>query len=211
MLPDGGGLSTQPIIAPFVGARGLPVSDTVDYEDGGLALNDTSRGHLYQVWRGRIIGDDVVLDAPEVTETVIYSAPGISRISFTFDQNMRPTLAFVRDGAPYLRWYDPSEQGVVITPLGAIATPCVTLDDKRPNQTRVSDIVLAYKRAGGLFYRLQRDRFQVEYDPLVGLTPEIRQQYQLQISTAGGLVKIGMNRQWRLQFMLEATPHGSFG
>lgn len=204
MLPDNV-LSSAPVVAPFQGARGLPVSALVDYEDGGIALNDTSRGLLYQRWRGRVIGDDVVLDAPEAPETVIYSEPGITQISFTFDQNMRPVLAFVRDGLPFLRWYDPTVPGVVVTPLGAgIATPRVTLDDKRPTQTGISDVVLAYKRLGKLFVRYQRDRFQIEYDPLEGMPELARIATEAQIGRLGGLIKIGMNRQWRLQFMFEA-------
>lgn len=205
MLP-GDVLSTQPVIAPFSGARGLPVTDTIDYEGGGIALNDTSRGLLYQRWRGRILRDDVVLDAPEVPETVIYSEPGITQISFTFDQNMRPVLAFVRDGLPFLHWYDPIEQGMVVTPLGeGIATPRVTLDDKRQTQTGISDVVLAYKRLGQLFIRYQRDRFQIEYDPLEDMPPSEQIAARQQIAAAGGLIKIGMNRQWRLQFMFEST------
>jgi hypothetical protein len=188
MLPDGV-LSTIPIQAIFTGARALAVTKTVDYEDGGVALNDPSEGLLYQVWRCRLVGDDVVIGASSVTETILYSATGITEISFTFDQNMRPVLAFVKDGASYLRWYDSLYEEQVVTALDVdVTNPRVTLDDKRILQVAISDIILGYVRAGNLYYRQQRDRFETEYLLAEEVTSE--------------LVKIGMNKQFRLQFML---------
>lgn len=201
-IPNGV-LSTQPVPSSFSGARGLPVTNEVDYEDGGAGFNDPSSGQLYQVWRGRILGDDVVLDAPTVPPTVIYSAQGIEEISFTFDQNMRPCLAFVRVGRAYLRWYDSQAQDQVITPLAEdVITPRVTLDDKRTTQTGISDIILAYKRGDRLYYRQQRDRFQIEHDPTEDMPEPERTETRAMIAAGGGLIKVGMSSQLRLQFML---------
>jgi hypothetical protein len=188
MMPDNV-LSTVPMPAAFIGARALPITKTVDYEDGGIALNDPSRGSNYQRWRGRLIKDDVILDAPEVEEFVLLNGENITEISFTFDQNMRPALAFVQNGVAKLRWFDTVAGAQVITEYADAITPRVVLDDKRITQTSNSDIILGYVKAGKLYTRRQRDRFTIEY--LMDDGPHI------------GLVKIGLNARLRLQFLME--------
>lgn len=188
-LPDDV-LSATPVNAAFSGARALPVTRTVDYEDGGIAIQDPSRGSQYQRWRGRLLGENIILDAPEVEPFVALSGPGITEISFTFDQNMNPAVAFVQDGVAKLWWFDSVPGQQVITELAVdVITPRVILDDKRFTQTSNSDIILAYVRDGTLYYRQQRDRFTIER--LLDAGPHV------------GLVKIGFNVQLRLQFLME--------
>ena len=189
MFPDNV-LSSEVVKSPFLGAKSLQISRYIDYENGGITLNDPSQGLFYQIWRCRLLGNDVVIDATYVDESILYSDTGISEISFTFDQNMRPILAFVKDGFPYLRWYDSAVGHQVVTALDpTIITPRVSLDDKRSSQSSISDIILAYIRSGNLCWRLQRDRFLIEYISLATLSP--------------GLIKIGMNTKYRFQFMLQ--------
>lgn len=192
----GNTLSSQFIGAPFVGARSLEVSDILDYEDGGVALNDASQGLQVKAWRGRLIGDSVVLDADGVAPVTIYTGQGITEISFSFDQNMRPVLAFVRDGLPFLRWFDGTVNQTVNYPLPTDAiTPRVTLDDKRATQIGVSDVIVAYVRDGKLCTRQQRDRFLIEY---------------VHSDVPKGLIKIGMNTKDRLQFLVRIPEPATF-
>lgn len=192
MIP-GNSLSLQAVISRFAGARALPITKTLDYEDGGYALNDPSRGLLYQRWRTRLINDQVWLDAPNSSPQVVFSASEMTEISLTFDQNMRPALAYVQKGIAKVWWFDSSVGQMTVTTIGTgIITPRISLDDKRfaatlGNQT--NDIILAYVRDGKLCYRQQRDRFAVERVLATGIKK--------------GLIKIGLNRQLRLQFMLE--------
>ncbi len=65
-------------------------------------------------------------------------------------------------------------------------TPRCTHDDKRPRQSPVADIVLAYLRGGALYARQQRDRYQVEY--LLDPGPH------------NGLAWVAMGRNLRLHF-----------
>lgn len=198
MMP-GDVLSSRSIPARFSGARSGATSKTVDYEDGGVAIQDPSEGLLYQRWRARLFNagkDDafVMLDAREVPEFVWIAIPRMTEISFSFDANMQPAVAFVADGQAYLNWYDNTVPGYVTTTLSAdVETPRVTLDDKRhvgSNGYQVSDVILAYTRGGNLYYRQQRERYTVERLLKEGVTP---------------LIKIGFNRQLRLQFMHEVT------
>lgn len=187
-LPDDV-LSTTPVNAAFSGARALPVTRTVDYEEGGIAIQDPSRGSQYQRWRGRLLGENIILDAPEVEPFVALSGPDITEISFTFDQNMRPAIAYVQAGVAKLWWFDTVAGEQVVTEYPGAITPRVILDDKRFTQTSNSDVIMGYVRDGALYYRQQRDRFTIER--LLDAGPHV------------GLIKIGFNVQLRLQFLME--------
>lgn len=195
MMPDGV-LSTIPRPSRFVGARSLGVTKTIDYEDGGIAIRDPSRGLNYQRWRARLFnaGDAdsyVVLDAREVPETVVLEVPHIEEFSFTFDQNMQPTIAYVVAGNAYFRWYDTTISEFTTADLGAAKTPRVLYDDKRlvgSQGYQVSDVLLGYVRDNNLYMRVQRDRYEVEY---------------LLASNVNPLIKIGFTRGLRVQFMHE--------
>ena len=182
-------LSTTPVPGTLLGARGSqPVTATHDYEDGGIALNDPSRGLQFQVWEAYLQNNNIVLQAPGYPATVIYTGTGeITEVSLSFDQNMRPTIAFVEGGQAKLRWFDsvPGEQ--VITVLDPdVVNPRVSLDDKHPLGVPASDVILAYRRLGGLYFRALRDRYTIEY--------------LLEASAPAELVKIGLSDQYRLQF-----------
>lgn len=190
-------LSSVTRSARFFGARSGATSKTVDYEDGGLAIQDTTQGLLYQRWRARLFNAGrpdayVMLDAREVPEFEWMTVPGMEEISFTFDPSMRPTVAYIANGRAYLNWYDTIAAEYVTTAMaGDVVTPRVTLDDKRligSNGYQSSDVILAYVRGGNLYYRQQRDRYDTERLLKVGVTP---------------LIKIGLNRGLRLQFMHE--------
>lgn len=192
MMP-GNSLSSRAVSSRFAGARALSITKLLDYEDGGIAIQDPSKGLLYQRWRTRLILDKVWVDAPNTEEFVMFEAPGLTEISLTFDQNMRPALAYVQDGVAKIWWYDSGASAMVITVVGAQATtPRITLDDKRVIATgsnQSNDIILAYVRDGQLCVRQQRERFLVERVLASGITT--------------GLIKVGLNRQLRLQFMFE--------
>lgn len=191
MLPDGV-LSTEVVQAPFVGGRALPVRDITDYETGGIAIQDTSQGLQYQVWRARVLnnGTSIVVDAEHVAETTLITGVDITEVSLSFDQNMRPVVAYVEGGIPKLNWYDTLQAMQVTTDFPGIVTPRVSLDDKRPSQIAISDVIFAYLRGGSLYYRQQRDRYDTEY------------LFEADVDSPG-LIKIGMNRQLRMQFLLK--------
>lgn len=209
-LPDGV-LSSETIDAPFIGGRALPVRDIVDYETGGIGIQDTSEGLMYQTWRARILNNktDIVVDAENVPATTLISGTNITEVSLSFDQNMRPVIAYVENGTPKLYWYDSTIPGQTTTDYPGIITPRVSLDDKRELQSQISDVIFAYIRfhegRNRLFYRQQRDRYTIEYDPLEGLPGPIQFDYRNMIDASGALIKIGMNRQMRMQFMFR-TP-----
>ncbi len=160
-----------------------------DVEPGGVAVGDASRGLFGTLWTLTTPDNhQVILSAPGVAPTTLFNLGGfISEISLAFDQNMRPTVAFVHDDRAWLWWFDPVPAQQVFTVLAVdVVNPRVTLDDKRETQREASDVILAYKRGTGLYFRAQRDRYLVEYTLATGITSPLR--------------KIAMNHKLRLQF-----------
>lgn len=189
MLPDNE-LSSNPVPAVFIGGGALPVRDTVDYELGGIALNDPSEGLQYQIWRARIESEDteIIIDAQNVDPFVLITGVDITEVSISFDQNMNPVVAYVEDGTAKLYWYDSTVHGMVTTSFPTIVTPRVSMDDKRKSQSQNNDVIFAYMKNSNLYMRMQRDRYSVEY--LLAENVD-----------SPGLIKIGMSRQNRFQFM----------
>lgn len=173
-----------------MGARGLPSTDIIDHVDGPIGLQDPSEGQQYQRWRAELIKDDIWLEAENIDPFIVYTGVGITEISFDFDQNGRHLITFVQAGAPKLWWYDTSISNYTIINLDpTIINPRLAMDDKRSTQTAHSDVILGYIRAGGLYWRQQRDRYTIEYTGATGPYP--------------GLIKMGMNRKWRFQFAVK--------
>lgn len=196
MIPMGR-LSTVAVPSEFQSPDDVePENMLIDYELGGVALNNTAQGLKYQTWICRADGKtgDVSLESATMPSTVIFNAPGITEISLAFDQNMRPFFAFVQNGQAKYRWYDTVLGANRITDLGiSDRNPRCSLDDKRPWQTAQgdNDIILAYMREDSLYYRQQRDRYENEYLLKSGLSAK--------------LLRVGMNKGYRLQFLLEET------
>lgn len=187
-LPDNT-ISSLYHVHPYRGGRRLPILDRKDREFGGIALNDPSRGLEYQVWRAEIPPslDKIVISADEVPPFTIITGQEITEVSLSFDQNMEPAIAYVEAGSAKLRWFDSSQSAVVVTDFGpTYKTPRVSMDDKG-DQSGANDVIFAYVRDHQIYYRQQRDRYEIEY--LVS-TRKVRR-----------LQKIGMTDQYRFQFL----------
>lgn len=183
-------LSSIPVYGNFLGARALSVSNVLDFEDGGIAINDPSKGLLYQRWSARIFGRSILLSSGNTKEFEVFSGGGISEISLTFDQNMRPIIAYVQDGMTRLRWFDTSLPGFAITDFPGAISPRVSLDDKSKHGIANSDIIFAYVKDNNLYYRQQRDRYLIERLLMAGANKR--------------LLKIGMGTNNRFLFAFSA-------
>lgn len=189
MLPESR-FSDVPVPAALLPPDDQQSTPLIDFERGGIALNDPSQGHLVQNWKCFLAanGADVMLQAGESAPFVHFSRSGISELSLAFDQNMRSCVAFTADGNVWLRWYDPIPQAYTIASFGPGRNPRLTLDDKRASQLSVSDVILAYIGGGSLVYRQQRDRFTIPYVLRSGVDGSVR------------LKNIGMTRNLRILF-----------
>lgn len=168
----------------------------VDWERGGVALNDPSQGLEVQVWKLTAVRDHDNIDlrhlhltSPMGADHLLFSGEKITEVALSFDQNMNPFVAFVQDGVAKFYWYDPTLSAMTTTnlPAGSV-TPRCTIDDKRATNIAKSDNLLAYVRAGWLRVRYQRDRYLIEYD-------------LIEVGDAE-LVSMAMNKALRIQFRL---------
>lgn len=156
----------SPPSSPFLWGAELRSTDTESWEMGGVGISDPSGGLSYQLWHGvlEVATGTVLLDSPNTPQFVLYSEAGITQMDFSFDQNMKPCLAFTQNGVAKFWWYNTVNLQYEIIVLTDAMTPLTLLDDKRDQQLGQSDIVLFYLRDGRLYYREQRDRFTIEYD-----------------------------------------------
>lgn len=171
-FPSGKVQSSTPVKSDFLRPDDfVRVGDSVltDYEYGGAAIQDPSAGFFYQIWHLWVEGDQVKL-APQdnlAAAHVLFSAPNIREITFTFDSNMNPVVAYIQAGQSKLYWYDLTQTPpgfVTQTITGANGSPFLTFDDKRERMIGQADVMLFYIVDQAVKVRLMRDRFTVEYE-----------------------------------------------
>lgn len=199
MMPDNV-LSSRAVVAGSVDPVKRPGDFLVDWERGGIGLNDPSLGLRVQIWKLEVERDQLEtskwnfsLSAPSFPKTVVYSANDVSEAALAFDQNMRPFITFVANGITKMWWYDTSVPGQVTTTLGSgFRSPRCLTDEKRPWHLDISDINLWYVRNSNLCVRYQRDRFLIEY-------------VMRSVGPQAELVSVTMSTGQRLQIRLRNT------
>jgi hypothetical protein len=197
MAIPGNRLSTTPILGAYLSPYDREMGPFLDYEQGGIALDDPSQGLQVQVWRldyAASNGDFLVTPESFGSPSVQYTDPGAIVTSLAFDQSMRVVLAWIKDGDVFLRWFDPLPNMTVISNFGPAQDARVLLDDPRELQTIAgsSDVLLFYVRGGRIYYRQQRDRFTIERELGAFINPNAL------------IVKYGRTNRLRIQF--EVTP-----
>ena len=169
-----------------------------DWENGPIALLDTSEGLNYQAWHLTYANNKFTV-TPEDTGPPVDVLPDVDSVqcSMAFDQNAHITIAWVDSvNQGHLYWYDTQAADWIITDFAApVFGLALTLDDKRELQVRVNDILLWYVQPEGdhyvLYNREQRDRFADVYEMRNPVWPWIE--------------KVGMNDGLRVQITLNTV------
>lgn len=163
MFPSGG-MSTLPVSAPFLYPDNQEYNPLLDYEMGGIALSDPSQGLNVVPWKVWAESGNIYIDKVEGGAQEVLLAAEPTQLSFTFDQNMYPVLAYVVGTSAFLRWYNPLTASMVITEYPEATNLKLTLDDKRAPFLHMSDVIFVYAYRNSLYYRIQRDRYLIEYE-----------------------------------------------
>lgn len=188
MLP-GGVLSSIPHPAPFAERVNQRAEPLVDYEMGGIGLQNPNAGLQVKLWTLRSNGQQVTVEADDVAPVLLFTRPGpITLVSLAFDQAMNPHVAFVEDGIAWLWWWDTVANAMTFTAIDGARTPRLGLDEKRSALLSIGDVVLAYMNQSNLCVRYQRERFGTEHVLADGIGQE--------------LVSVGSSTAGRFQFML---------
>jgi hypothetical protein len=167
-------------------------------EIGGVAISDPSQGFAVKIWTARWTGGQVTIEADDVPTINWIAAEDVSDISLTFDQNMRPVVAWTNTApvagftSGFMRWFDSVTNSYITTEYPGARDMRVSLDDKRPMGISESDIILTYIRNNNLYCRIQRDRYGVEY--------------LLRERVSGRIRRFGMNDGLRMQWEIMPVP-----
>jgi hypothetical protein len=159
-------LSPTPVESAFLAPDDrIRSSLLVDYEMGGVDIGDPSQGLQVKAWEARVSGGTIQVRPDGAgTWADVTSDSGITEIALAFDQNMRPTVAYVAGGTAKMYWYDAVAAAYVTSTFAGATSPVVTMDDKRDMQIGLNDVLLFYLQAGRVKHRRQRDRYTIEYD-----------------------------------------------
>lgn len=166
------------------------VSDLVDFELGGVGLQDVSGGLNSKEWSCYYSDNQIILDDGNgFTQTVI-TLSGITQLSFCFSISMIYYIAYTTELGCFLYWYDTTTNAYSTLKLpDGTSNPQLSLDERRYFNLSNSDVILSYTNGEQLICRNQRDRFGVEY--------------LLSESFSGKLVQTGMAKNGRFCFKFE--------
>lgn len=146
------------IIAPRDKAK---VNATTSSDNGPIAIQNTSKGLMAKIWTASynsVTGSVTLQDG-----TNLFTDVSLKELSLTFNQTCNPFVAFRSATRIKIWWYDPLLSNYTIKDVTTGDQPFCYLDERRPEFSANSDVFLLYHRDGEIFYRLQRDRFDVEY------------------------------------------------
>lgn len=173
-------LSTTAIKSNFLsGDRTNPL---VDYEFGSIAIGNTSQG-FQKLW-SCFYEDGAIKAGYDSNFQTLLLVQDVTALSFAFDINMRPLVAYVANQLCYLWWYDSSQSAQVTTEWGDCTFPQLSLDEKRSSQSANADVIFSYIKNNTLYMRIQRERFQIEH----------------KLVKAKRLIQIGMMTNFRFGF-----------
>ena len=187
MLPDNM-LSSAAIFGGFL----VPdrINDLIDYEWGGKDLLDASEGMQVKIWTCFYEDGWIkIIDNAGLRYSILEVAE-VTQLGFAFSLSMRVYVTYVAAGRAFFYWYDSTTSTYITTDYGVeTITPQLSLDDVRNSQSSNADVIFAYVRDDVLYTRMQRDRFQIEYE----------------MGAANQLVQIGMTSNYRFAFALKAV------
>ena len=183
----------------FEGGRARRIYPWLDHEYGPIARSDNSQGITYQIWTAEITnnGTEITISAENTEPYVLLTGSNFTEVSISFDIIGNLYCVFEEDGVSKVYWYDVRVGDHIVTAFEEhLKNPRLTLDDKYDTSGR-SDLILAYIKNHRVHYRLQRDRFEIEY-----LLESDR--------VATTLHKIGMGINGRVQFITHNDNEGHY-
>jgi len=172
---------------------------SADREKGGIALSDPSAGIDVDDWESSYDSNTGIFSLKNKRTLISYpvlTIPDAVKISFAFDANMRPSVAWTDSlGSAKFYWYDSVPEDYTTTTLPAgTKTPVVCHDQKLSFFTilNVTDVILFYIKSNNtLVWRIQRERYNTEH-------------YVCDVSADAQLLKVGMGTDNRLKIVFSS-------
>jgi hypothetical protein len=186
-------VSTVPVESAFLLPDSADILLFESRERGGVAVGDGTQGRQVADWLASISFDGATIniqrtDGGAVTAFVT-GGVNITEVSVSFDSNMNPSCAYRENGVVKFKWYNTLTALFQTDTYIDVTSFKVSADDKRIQQSAISDVIFTYMVADVLYWRQQRDRYLVEYT--AGTFPKYR------------IRRFGMTAVNRMQFELE--------
>ena len=184
MIPNNT-ITPTPVESNFAYLEGQHYDPLYQQVMGGIALRDPSQGRLAQAWSIAYVNGAIEIRPQNGTLAYSIAELDVQTVSLAFDNNMAPVIAWTTTGGANLYYYD-KITATYITRFFTGVTSCkVAVDDPRDFYNLASDVMFGYTLNNMLYWRQQRDRYDIER--LVG-------------PTAQTLIRMGPSVIDRLQF-----------
>jgi hypothetical protein len=160
--------TTVPEVSQFItpyNDQYFPLSQNVL---GGVAVGDPSLGRQVKVWNVSYNGTFINVKPNDGPVAFSLAATDVKTVSLAFDNNMGLVITWTTTGGANLYYYDTLTSAYITRNFPGIASCRVCVDDARDFYLASSDVIFSYTLGGSLYWRQQRDRYDVQY--LIGVT-----------------------------------------
>lgn len=135
---------------------------------GGTAVGDPAAGRQVKDWVVSYTGGTISVGPKLEAVAFTLAANDVVTISLAFDSNMSIVLAWKTPTGAKLYYYDTLTSAYTTRVFPELTSCRVCVDDAREFNSANSDVIFAYTLNGNLYWRQQRDRYDVER--LAGVT-----------------------------------------
>lgn len=157
MLPSGGTDGWQEEV---ISTELLPPRNGLKDKFLGYSYLHTS-DELHSITR---LKNAIQIKDSENALVVQFDIPNAICVDIAFDQLDRYVAVWeLADDQVWMNWFNPVSGVRESIQIATGNNPCCAMDERRDIFSSISDIFIVYQRGDEIFYRLQRDRYLVEY------------------------------------------------
>lgn len=178
-------ITISPISGEFRPPESMPHNPSQHTTLGGFAIGDPSKGRQFQNWTAILAAGNVTVQPSNAGVAFSMPAPGAQSVALAFDNNMGIVLAWQTASGSNLYYFDTTTAAYTTRTFPGTTSCRVCVDDAREFYAPSSDVIFAYTKNNVLYWRQQRDRYDIER--VVG-------------STTKRLIRMGLSQTNRLQF-----------
>lgn len=147
-------------LAPLQGWTYTPLQEKVL---GGTALGDGTAGRAVRNWFVTYVNGNIVVNPEGGAAQLTLPMAGVFTVSLGFDSNMAVAIAYQTVDGANLYYYNTLTSSYSIFPVAGASSCRSSVDDPRTFSSQGSDVIFSYIKSNVLYYRIQRDRYAIEY------------------------------------------------
>lgn len=176
-------ITPTPIVASYQYPYELPYNPFRQVVLGGTALGDAAAGRQVKLWVVEYAYGIISVGPDNGPVELTLAVPDLLSVSLAFDSNMGVVLGWQSTTGGNLHYFDIELNSYVTKPFPTASSCRVCVDDARDFYSSQSDVIFAYTATDTLYWRQQRDKYEIDY--IVGATT--KKLIQIAPSTANRL------------------------